>query len=70
MLVDTAGRLANTEPIEPGATITLEAKSLIVLGEHEMPQAEVDHSVASSLTAQVIPTHPDNLPAPAPKPEL
>jgi glycogen operon protein len=70
VLVDTAGRLANTEPIEPGATITLEAKSLIVLGEHEMPQAEVDHSVASSLTAQVIPTHPDNLPAPAPKPEL
>ena len=70
VLVDTAGRLANTEPIEPGATITLEAKSLIVLGEHEMPQTEIDHSVASSLTAQVIPTHPDNLPAPAPKPEL
>jgi len=69
-LVDTAGRLANTEPIEPGATIALEAKSLIVLGEHELPQTEVDHSVASSLTAPGVPTHPDNLPAPAPKPEL
>jgi isoamylase len=70
VLVDTAGRLANTEPIEPGATIALEAKSLMVLGEHELPQTEVDHSVASSLTALVIPTHPDNLPAQAPKPEL
>jgi isoamylase len=70
VLVDTAGRLANTEPIEPGATIALEAKSLMVLGEHELPQTEVDHSVATSLTALVIPTHPDNLPAQAPKPEL
>jgi isoamylase len=70
VLVDTAGRLANTEPIEPGATIALEAKSLMVLGEHELPQTEVDHSVASSLTAAIVPTHPDNLPAQAPKPEL
>ena len=40
-----------TEPVEPGATISLEAKSLVVLAEHKLPEADVDHSVAASLTS-------------------
>ncbi|MFF0911726.1 glycogen debranching protein GlgX [Microbacterium enclense] len=68
--VDTAGERANTEPLEPGETLPLEPKSLIVLREHHVPEPEVDHSVAASLTAQVLAAGADDLPAQAPKPEL
>ncbi|MBM3715122.1 MAG: glycogen debranching protein GlgX [Actinobacteria bacterium] len=68
--VDTAGERANTEPLEPGDTLPLEPKSLIVLREHHVPEPEVDHSVAASLTAQVLAVGADDLPAQAPKPEL
>ncbi|MFG6280500.1 glycogen debranching protein GlgX [Microbacterium sp. 5K110] len=68
--VDTAGERANTEPIAPGEALTLEPKSLMVLREHHVPEPEVDHSVAASLTAQIAITATDDLPGQAPKTEL
>lgn len=68
--VDTAGERANTEPLSPGETLQLEPKSLIVLREHHLPEPEVDHSVAASLTAQIQVIGTDDLPGQAPKPEL
>ncbi|MDF2990053.1 MAG: glycogen debranching enzyme GlgX [Microbacterium sp.] len=68
--VDTAGERANTEPLSPGDTLPLEPKSLIVLREHHLPEPEVDHSVAASLTAQIQVVGTDDLPGQAPKPEL
>ncbi|MGN7186353.1 glycogen debranching protein GlgX [Microbacterium enclense] len=68
--VDTAGERANTEPLSPGETLPLEPKSLIVLREHHLPEPEVDHSVAASLTAQIQVIGADDLPGQAPKPEL
>jgi glycogen operon protein len=70
VLVDTAGVLANTDPVQPGATLSLEGKSLVVLCEHALPEPEIDHSVAASLTFQAGTISPDDVPAPAPKPEL
>ncbi len=68
--VDTAGERANTEPLDPGETLPLEPKSLMVLREHHLPEPEVDHSVAASLTAQIQTIGTDDLPGQAPKPEL
>ncbi|WP_242864326.1 glycogen debranching protein GlgX [Microbacterium testaceum] len=68
--VDTAGERANTEPLSPGETLPIEPKSLIVLREHHLPEPEIDHSVAASLTAQIQVVGPDDLPGQAPKPEL
>jgi glycogen operon protein len=68
--VDTAGERANTEPLNPGETLPLEPKSLMVLREHHLPEPEVDHSVAASLTAQIQTIGTDDLPGQAPKPEL
>jgi glycogen operon protein len=70
VLVDTAGERANTEPVQPGAAITLEAKSLMVLCEHDLPEPEIDHSVAASLTSQAAVASAEDVPAPAPRPEL
>jgi glycogen operon protein len=70
VLVDTAGERANTEPVAPGASLPVEPKSLMVLCEHDLPEPEVDHSVAASLTANAVTTSPDDLPGKAPKPEL
>lgn len=70
VLVDTAGELANTEPVKPGAALMLEGKSLVVLCEHDLPEPEVDHSVAASLTAQVAASSAEDMPAHAPRPEV
>ncbi len=70
VLVDTAGELTDDAPVKPGATISVAAKSLVVLAEHDEPESDGDHSVAASLTSQASPTHPDDLPSKAPKPEL
>ncbi|WP_438355026.1 glycogen debranching protein GlgX [Microbacterium sp. CJ88] len=51
VLVDTAGQRADSAPIEPGDDIAIEAKALMVLCEHDVPEPEVDHSVAASLVA-------------------
>ena len=69
VIVDTAGVHANTEPIEPGSTLAVPARSLMVLREHELPEPEVDHSVAASLAAAT-PIGPDEVRAAAPRPEL
>ncbi|MFG6402157.1 MULTISPECIES: glycogen debranching protein GlgX [unclassified Microbacterium] len=71
VLVDTAGERANTDPVDPGSTLSVGAKSLMVLCEYDVPEPDIDHSVAASLTAQIgIITAPDDLPGKAPKPEL
>ncbi|QEW01375.1 glycogen debranching protein GlgX [Microbacterium caowuchunii] len=69
VLVDTAGQRANTEPVDPGETVVLAPKSMMVLAEHHLPDPEVDHSVAASL-AQNLPSSLDDMPGAAPKPEL
>jgi isoamylase len=61
-VVDTAGQRADSEPLAPGESVPLAAKSLMVLCEHEVPEPEVDHSVAASLVlladSEVPPTSP------------
>jgi glycogen operon protein len=51
IVIDTAGRRADSPLVRPGDVVRLEAKSLIVLSEHPHAAAEVDHSVAASLAA-------------------
>ena len=53
VMVDTAGEWANTDPLDPGSRIPLQPKALIVLREHDLPDPEVDHSVAASLSMLV-----------------
>lgn len=67
-LVDTSGDVADISPVEPGSTVRLEAKSLIVLREHEVPQVDADRSVAVSLGAAT--AAGNRVPAEAPSPEL
>ncbi len=50
ILVDTAGELADSAPVEPGGILRLAATSLVVLRAHTVPEPDVDHSVAASLT--------------------
>lgn len=69
VLVDTAGERANTAPVAPGETLPVPAKSVMVLCEHDEPEAEVDHSVAASL-AQALTGTIDEVPGAAPKSEL
>ncbi|MCR2826563.1 glycogen debranching enzyme, partial [Microbacterium sp. zg.Y909] len=67
VMVDTAGELADSAPIDPGATVQVQGKALVVLREHSGPEQEVDHSVAASLATNtgVI----DEVPAASPKGE-
>ncbi|MCR2794031.1 glycogen debranching protein GlgX [Microbacterium sp. zg.Y625] len=67
IMVDTAGELADSAPIDPGATVQVQGKALVVLREHSGPEQEVDHSVAASLATNtgVI----DEVPAASPKDE-
>ncbi|GAA1952772.1 glycogen debranching protein GlgX [Microbacterium deminutum] len=67
-LVDTVGELANTAMIEPASAVTLAAKALMVLREHEIPEPVVDHSVATSLAAG--PRAGDLAPGQAPSSEM
>lgn len=53
VLIDTAGKRADSEPIKPGGVIPLEQRSLVVLCQHDPTPEEVDHSVAASLSAMV-----------------
>lgn len=68
VLVDTAGTLANTEPVHPGAAVDLAAKSVVVLCEHVEEEAEVDRFVAASLATGTVSI--DEVPGAAPKEEL
>ncbi|MDF2554596.1 MAG: glycogen debranching enzyme GlgX, partial [Microbacterium sp.] len=69
VIVDTAGVNANTEPIEPGSTLSVPGRSLMVLREHELPEQPVNHSVAASLAAAT-PVGIDEVPGAAPPAEL
>jgi isoamylase len=69
VIVDTAGVHADSDPIEPGSTLSVPGRSLMVLREHELPEPPVDHSVAASLAA-AIPVGPDEVPGAAPPAEL
>lgn len=66
VLVDTAGDLADSDPHEPGSIVRLHAKSLVVLCEHDLPEPEVDHSVAASLAALA----EGSMPGQSPKQEM
>ncbi len=50
-MLDTAGDHANAERVDAGSTITVTARSLLVLRAYE-ETPEADHSVAASLAAQ------------------
>ncbi|MBZ4487568.1 glycogen debranching protein GlgX [Microbacterium sp. cx-55] len=69
VLVDTAGKHANTRPADPGDVLAVGAKSLIVLCEHQGAEVEIDHSVAASLAQNMTGTI-DEVPSAAPKSEL
>ncbi|MCC4908283.1 glycogen debranching protein GlgX [Microbacterium sp. cx-59] len=69
VLVDTAGKHANTRPADPGDVLPVGAKSLIVLCEHQGAEVEIDHSVAASLAQNMTGTI-DEVPSAAPKSEL
>ena len=50
IVVETGAAVDGHGPIAPGATVTLEAKALAVLGAHA-DDTGVDHSVEASLSA-------------------
>ncbi|MGZ8805064.1 MAG: glycogen debranching protein GlgX, partial [Microbacterium sp.] len=71
ILVDSAGERADVENIDPGATVMVQAKAMLVLIEHQGPPTEVDHSVAASLAAvSTSSLNLDDMPSPSPKTEL
>jgi glycogen operon protein len=51
VLIDTAAQADAYEPLKAGATLTLEAKSMVVLRAYSGPEAEVDLSAAASLAS-------------------
>ncbi len=52
IVIDTSGELADSEPRTAGDVLPVMAKSLVVLRAWVAPEAEIDHSVAASLSAQ------------------
>jgi glycogen operon protein len=52
VVIDTAGRSADSEPKSAGDTFTLEGRSMLVLRAHTEPVVEPDHSVAASLAVR------------------
>ncbi|MBD8024473.1 glycogen debranching protein GlgX [Microbacterium gallinarum] len=69
VVVDTAGEHADTEPLEPGAGLPVQGRSLMVLREHEVPEPAVGHTVAASLAVTSV-GGPDEVPHAAPRAEL
>jgi len=52
VVIDTAGRIADSAPKSAGETFELEARSMLVLRAHTEPEVEPDHSVAASLAVR------------------
>ena len=50
-VIDTAGAGADGEPVGADGKLQVEAKSLVVLREHQQEEEDHDHSVAASLAA-------------------
>jgi glycogen operon protein len=69
VIIDTAGQNADSDPVMPGSTLSVPGRSLMVLREHELPEPEIDHSVAASLAVTNVPGL-DEVPGAAPRPEL
>jgi isoamylase len=53
VLIDTAAQADAYEPLKAKATLTLDAKSMVVLRAYSGPEAEVDTSAAASLASRV-----------------
>jgi isoamylase len=68
VVVDTAGARADALPVEPGSTVQLEPKSIVVMREHDLVEPDLDHSVAASVAYAV--SGAETTPAPAPRPEV
>jgi isoamylase len=49
VVVDTAGKATDQGPLEAGAPLNVDPRSLVVLQAHHEPEVEIDHSVAASL---------------------
>jgi glycogen operon protein len=52
VVIDTAGEAADSQVFAAGSEMTVDARSMVVLRVHQELEAEPDHSVAASLTAQ------------------
>jgi glycogen operon protein len=52
VLIDTAAQADAYEPLKAKATLTLDAKSMVVLRAYSGPEAEVDTSAAASLASR------------------
>ena len=52
VVIDTAGKTADSAPKKRGAAFKLEARSMLVLRAHSGPEIEPDHSVAASLAVR------------------
>jgi isoamylase len=65
IVIDTAGREADSAPRTAGDVVPVQAKSLVVLREYVPTAIDVDHSVAASLntpSSSAPPTPPSHLP--------
>jgi glycogen operon protein len=49
LLVETGAHGNGAHPVEPGGTVTLQARALAVLGAHSDDETDVDHSAAASV---------------------
>jgi len=52
VVVYTGGDADSSATLEAGGTFDLSTRSVLVLQEHQEPEAEPDHSVAASVAAQ------------------
>jgi glycogen operon protein len=52
VVIDTAGRTADSDPKSGGDSFELEGRSMLVLRAHREPEVEPDHSVAASLAGR------------------
>ncbi|MEZ3161269.1 glycogen debranching protein GlgX [Microbacterium sp. BWT-B31] len=68
VVVDTAGRLADSHVIDPGGVVTVEARSMVVMREHREKENDPDHSVAASLAA-LAESRTGDPRSPAPRPD-
>ncbi|WP_413354975.1 glycogen debranching protein GlgX [Microbacterium sp. 1P06AB] len=68
IIVDTAGGAANAPIVDPGGTVSVGGRALVVLRDHEEETVEPDPSVAASLAA--LTGTIDIIPAQAPQTEL
>ncbi|QAY60158.1 glycogen debranching enzyme GlgX [Microbacterium protaetiae] len=64
LLVETGAHGNGEHPVKPGGTVTLQARSLAVLGAHSEEATDLEHSAAASV-AQALPARTDDSPTTA-----